>query len=173
MNLTVRYATVHDAALIADISRQTFYDAFAPFNSKANMDIFMNVQFTRGRLILEVGAPENIFLLAYNKDEVAGYAKLRNTRHPKTLESKNALEIARLYAMPQMVGKGVGKLLMEKSIDFALEKEKDTLWLGVWKENKKAIDFYSAWGFTIFDECNFLLGNDVQKDWLMKKKLED
>jgi ribosomal protein S18 acetylase RimI-like enzyme len=171
MNLTVRYATVHDAALIADISRQTFYNTFSPFNSKDNMDIFMNVQFTRGRLIVEVGAPENIFLLAYNNNEVAGYAKLRNTRHPKTLESKNALEIARLYAMPPMVGKGVGKLLMEKSIDIAKENKKDTIWLGVWKENKKAIEFYTSWGFTIFDECDFLLGNDVQKDWLMKKKL--
>ena len=61
MNLTIRYATEKDAALIADISRQTFYETFAPVNTKADMDIFMNVQFTKGRLMLEVGQPENIF----------------------------------------------------------------------------------------------------------------
>jgi diamine N-acetyltransferase len=171
MNLTIRYATENDASLIADISRQTFYETFALLNTKADMDIFMNVQFTRSRLILEVGQPENIFLLAYKDEELAGYVKLRDTKLPKGLDSKNAMEIARFYAMPAMIGKGVGKALMRKSIDIALEKKKDTIWLGVWKENKKAIDFYTKWGFTIFGECDFMLGNDLQKDWLMKKKL--
>src|SRR5215203_4513905 len=98
MNLLIRYATENDAVLIADISRQTFYETFALVNTKADMDLFMNVQFTKGRLILEVGQPENIFLLAYLDKEIAGYVKLRDTRLPKGLDSKNAIEIARLYA---------------------------------------------------------------------------
>ena len=171
MNLTIKYATRDDAVLIANISRQTFYETFSSFNSKVDMDIFMNVQFTKGRLMLEVGQPENIFLLAYSDGVVAGYAKLRDSRHPKKLGSSNALEIARLYAMPAMIGKGVGKLLMEESIKIATVKGKDMLWLGVWKQNVKAIDFYTSWGFTVFDECDFVLGNDLQKDWLMKKKI--
>ena len=76
MNLTLKYATEDDAALIADISRQTFYETFSPMNSKVDMDIFMNVQFTKGRLMLEVGKPENIFLLAYSDSDIVGYAKL-------------------------------------------------------------------------------------------------
>ena len=63
MNLTIRYATEKDAALIADISRQTFYETFAPVNTKADMDIFMNVQFTKGRLMLEVG--QALFFIFY------------------------------------------------------------------------------------------------------------
>lgn len=172
MELSIRYANKDDAALIADISRQTFYETFSPFNSKVDMDIFMNVQFTKGRLMLEVEKPENIFLLAYNGDDVAGYVKLRDTRHPKQLGSSNALEIARLYAMSSMIGKGVGKLLMQESLKISAEKKKDMVWLGVWKQNIKAIEFYKKWGFTIFDECDFVLGNDLQKDWLMKKKLD-
>ena len=172
MELSIRYANKDDAALIADISRQTFYETFSPFNSKVDMDIFMNVQFTKGRLMLEVEKPENIFLLAYNGDDVAGYVKIRDTRHPKQLGSSNALEIARLYAMSSMIGKGVGKLLMQESLKISAEKKKDMVWLGVWKQNIKAIEFYKKWGFTIFDECDFVLGNDLQKDWLMKKKLD-
>src|SRR5688500_18001528 len=145
MKLSIRYAKTEDAALIADISRQTFYETFSPFNSKMDMDIFMNVQFTKGRLMLEVGKPENIFLLAYNGDDIAGYVKLRDTRHPKQLGSSNALEIARLYAMSSMIGKGVGKLLMQESLKIAAEKKKDMVWLGVWKQNIKAIEFYKKW----------------------------
>lgn len=171
MNLSIRYATLADAEFVADISRQTFYETFAPFNTKEDMDIFLNVQFTKGRLMLEVGAQENIFLLAFADQEIAGYVKLRDTRHPKTLQSNNALEIARLYAMKNFIGKGVGDYLMQSSIDVARQNGKDTVWLGVWKDNRRALKFYKKWGFEIFDECDFILGNDLQKDWLMKKKV--
>ena len=36
-----------DAATIADLSRRTFYDTFAPHNTPENMDMFLNTQFTR------------------------------------------------------------------------------------------------------------------------------
>ncbi len=172
MNLSIRYATLADAELIADISRQTFYETFADQNTKEDMDIFLNVQFTKGRLMMEVGAPDNMFMLAYSNEEIAGYAKLRETRHPRSLNSNNAMEIARFYAMKNFIGKGVGNFLMQNCIDQALKKGKDTVWLGVWKENHRALKFYEKWGFKIFDECDFILGNDLQKDWLMKKSLQ-
>jgi len=169
MSLKVRYATTNDAKLIADISHQTFYDTFASENTSENMDKFLNEQFTKGKLMFEVGASENIFLLAYVNDEVAGYAKLRDSRVPISLGSKNAIEVARLYAMSGMIGKGIGKELMSHCIDIARQKEKDYLWLGVWEKNYRAIEFYTKWGFEKFDDTDFLLGDDVQKDWLMRK----
>jgi ribosomal protein S18 acetylase RimI-like enzyme len=171
MNLTIRLATKEDAVLIADLSQQTFYDTFAADNKKEDMDLFLQQQFTKGKLILEVGAPENTFLLAYWNDEVAGYVKLREGKQPKSLGSHNALEIARLYAVTTMIGKGVGKALMQASIDVATERGKEVIWLGVWEKNQRAILFYQKWGFEKFDQWDFLLGNDVQIDWLMKKNL--
>jgi hypothetical protein len=61
MNLSLRYGTKDDAALIADISRQTFYDTFAADNTKENMNKFLKEQFTKGRLMLEVGARKTFF----------------------------------------------------------------------------------------------------------------
>jgi len=172
MSLSIRYAIKEDAALIADISRQTFYETFAADNTKEDMDKFLGQQFTKGRLMLEVGSPENIFLLVYNDNEVAGYVKLRESKAPASLGNNNAMEIARIYAMGNMIGKGVGKVLMQASIDVAIEKNKEALWLGVWEKNQRAIDFYTKWGFEKFDETHFLLGNDVQRDWLMRKHLQ-
>ena len=167
----IRYATEKDAELIADISRQTFYDTFSAVNTKENMDKFMIEKFTKENLMAEVGAPGNIFLLAYNNDEIVGYARLRENNNPKKLNGLSTLEIARIYATKNAIGKGVGKALMEKSISIAKEKGKQLIWLGVWKENQSAINFYTKWGFKIFDEHDFILGNDVQKDWLMKKTI--
>jgi len=171
MDLTVRYATNNDATLIADISRQTFYETFAAENRKEDMDKFLSEQFTKGKLIMEVGNMENIFLLVYSGDDVAGYAKLREAKEPEKLKNVKTMEIARIYAMPNMIGKGVGNLLMKTSISIAKEKGKEVIWLGVWEKNIRAIDFYKKWGFEKFDVSDFLLGDDVQCDWLMKKEL--
>lgn len=171
MELTIRLATKKDAALIADLSRQTFYETFAATNTPQDMQKFLNLQFTKGRLMLEVGVPENIFLLAYHQNKVAGYVKLRDGRTPKQLQHIPALEIARLYAVTDMIGKGVGKLLMQTSIDIANEKGKQVVWLGVWEKNQRAIDFYYKWGFEKFGEQDFWLGDDLQRDWIMKKQL--
>ena len=171
MNLTVRTATVRDAALIADMSRQTFYDTYAAWNTKQNMDKFLQQQFTRGRLIAEVGLPEHTFFLAYYGREPVGYVKLRDGRTPEKLTGKKTLEIARIYAVKEKIGNGVGAALMQASLQCAEEKGKDVVWLVVWKENHRALAFYRRWGFAEFDECDFILGNDIQRDWVMKKEL--
>jgi ribosomal protein S18 acetylase RimI-like enzyme len=171
MDFTLRYATREDAALVADISRQTFYDTFATANTEEDMTKFLSEQFTKGRLMLEVGSPENMFLLAYYDNEVAGYVKLREGKKVAELNGLAIIEIARLYVVKEYIGKRVGKLLMQASVDIARQKEKALIWLSVWEKNQRAIDFYTSWGFQKFGECDFLLGNDMQRDWMMKKQL--
>lgn len=170
--ISIRYATKEDAALIADMSRQTFYETFVSQNTKENMDKFMNHQFTREALMSEVGAPGNIFFIAFEGEEGVGYVRMRENNNPPELRHGHAMEIARIYSVTHMVGKGVGRMLMSKAIEVAREKGMDTLWLGVWEQNQRAIDFYTKWGFEKFATHVFMLGDDPQTDWLMKKRLD-
>lgn len=169
--ITIKIATIKDAELIAEMSRQTFYDSFAEDNTKEDMDIFLSKTFTREALMKEVGAENNIFLLAYDGNEVVGYVRMRENNIPPQLGTERAMEIARIYSVKTSIGKGVGKALMQKCIDIAKEKNHHTIWLGVWEHNQRAIDFYIRWGFKKFSDHDFVLGNDVQKDWLMKKSI--
>ena len=169
--LTIRLATPEDAELVADLSRQTFYDTFMDDNSKEDMDKFMNEVFTKDALMKEVGAPGNIFLLAEEGGKTLGYARIRENNIPPELGTTNALEIARLYAAKDSIGKGVGKALMQACVNIALIKKAGALWLGVWEKNERAIRFYKQWGFEKFADHVFQLGNDPQNDWLMKKTL--
>lgn len=170
MNLSVRKATSKDAILIADISRQSFYDTFAADNTEEDMELFLSEQFSRRMLMMEVGQPQHIFLLAYADKEVAGYVKLKQSARPAALPAASGLEIARLYSLKAFIGKGVGKLLMEASIAHAKELGKEAVWLCVWEKNQRAIDFYTAFGFQKFGDIAFQLGNDVQNDWMMWRK---
>lgn len=171
LDITIRFASGSDAELIADLSRQTFYDSYAKYNTKSNIDKFMNEQFTRQKLMDEVDQPWHTFFLAFIKDEPVGYVKLREGSVPLNLVNQSCIEIARIYSVQHTIGKGVGKKLMETCIDIATQKRKKVLWLGVWKKNQRAIDFYTQWGFQIFGEQKFLLGGDEQTDWLMKKEV--
>jgi ribosomal protein S18 acetylase RimI-like enzyme len=169
--IVIKEATAADAALVADLSRQTFYDAFAADNTKTDMDKFMNETFTREKLMVEVGAPGNIFLLAYEGNEAVGYVRMRDTNDPKLFEEGTAIEIARIYAVQTSIGKGVGSALMQRCIDIARHKNARVIWLGVWENNHKAISFYKKWGFSPFGDHVFMLGDDPQTDLLLKKVL--
>src|SRR5258705_12422069 len=129
MDITIRSATENDAELIADLSRETFYESFASGNTKENMDKFMNEQFTRQKLVNEVKQPWHIFFLAYINDEPVGYAKMRDSAVPLDLVNQSCIEIARIYSVQNRIGKGVGKKLMQACHDIAKQKSKKILWL--------------------------------------------
>ncbi|HNR17806.1 MAG TPA: GNAT family N-acetyltransferase [Chitinophagaceae bacterium] len=169
--LVIRYALPAEASLIADISRQTFYETFAESNTSEDMEKFMNEQFSRDTLIKETEEPGSIFLLAYDDAEPIGYAKVRDGEKHSEFNGFTSIEIARIYALKKSIGKGVGRELMQKCISIAREMNRDIIWLGVWEKNERAIQFYRKWGFEKFAEHEFILGNDVQTDWLMYKRL--
>ncbi|HYK44187.1 MAG TPA: GNAT family N-acetyltransferase [Parafilimonas sp.] len=171
--VVIRQATASDAELIADLSRETFYNAFAPYNTKANMDKFMNEVFTREKLIAEVAAPGNIFLLAFVGDEPAGYVRMRDKNLPEEpLGTDNIIEIARIYTASSEISKGIGSLMLKECVSTAKEMRRQYIWLGVWEKNDKAIRFYERHGFKTFGDHTFMLGDDVQTDLLMARQVE-
>ena len=171
MAITIEIADTSMADAIATLSRSTFYDTFAKDNTPEDMDLFLDHVFTHQALVAEVGAPNNIFLLAKEGDTLVGYARLREFNQPPELAGVETLEIARLYAITNSIGKGVGSMLMQRALDIARALNKSVAWLGVWEHNHRAIAFYRKWGFEKFADHLFMLGNDAQTDHLMKRKV--
>jgi ribosomal protein S18 acetylase RimI-like enzyme len=165
--IQIRTAIFQDAELIADFSREAFYETYAAQNTKTDMDKFLSEQFSKAQLMAEVGNQGNHFILAHIDDKLVGYVFMKEGLHAD-LSTPNAIEIVRLYAHSSFIGKGVGKTLMQAAIAYAAKESKQTIWLGVWKQNQRALQFYHAFGFEKFSEQDFILGNDVQRDWLMQ-----
>jgi ribosomal protein S18 acetylase RimI-like enzyme len=167
--IKIRQANETDAALIAFLSRETFYDTFAEHNTPEDMALFMEQQFSTPELMKEVVDSSDLFFLAFYEEEPAGYIKLKPGRHIDLIDTDKAIEISRLYARKSMIGKGVGKAMMLYAIQYAANNQYKTIWLGVWEHNKRAIGFYQSFGFQKFSEHDFILGKDVQRDWLMAR----
>lgn len=166
--IQIRSIEPSDAELIAVISRETFYDTFAIHNTPADMDKFMTEQFSKEQLMKEVSEPGNLFFLAYVDEVPAGYLFLKDRSH-QLLPSSGSVEISRLYVRKPFIGNGIGKMLMQHAIGHAAHLQKDTVWLGVWEHNQPAIAFYTSFGYRKFGEHDFILGDDVQRDWLMQR----
>ena len=100
-----------------------------------------------------------------------GYLKINVGQAQTELKDEQALEIERIYVLQQYHGKKVGQLLFEKAIAMAHQMSKSYVWLGVWEENRRALQFYKKNGFIEFDQHIFKLGDDEQTDIMMKLQL--
>ena len=171
LNYKISKASIKDLPTIQYIAQKTFVDAFGPDNSKKNMDIYVAESFNTTKLRAEINHPNSIFYLATLEQETIGYIKL-NVADAQTEAIKgNCMELERIYVDAPYHGKKIGQLLMDKAIQIAQAAQKDFLWLGVWEKNPKAIRFYQKNGFVKFDTHVFLMVDDPQTDWMMKKML--
>lgn len=169
--INIRAATQEDIRILEDLSAETFYQSCA-HTTLDNITAHMVSAFTEEQLLDELKDSSSVFLLAFMSDKPAGYAKLRKNRQPVRKLSGKAIEIHRLYVLQQMLGKQIGKTLMETCLSIAKREAYDVAWLGVCKKNLRAIAFYKHWGFEIFGSSTFRLGEESQTDYLMKKELK-
>lgn len=169
--ISVRTCNQKDIDTLVSLGIKTFRDTFDEFNTPENMILYINKTFTKKNIGEEMKQQGTVYFLAFDGRRAAGYAKVKASEKPAGLNHNNALEIERLYAHKDYIGKRVGHMLMQTCLAFAKKRGCKTLWLGVWENNGRAISFYEKNGFVRYGEQTFLLGNDAQTDWLMKKEL--
>jgi len=170
-NIALFKATIADLASLQKISRETFFETFAEHNTADNMAKYLDQEFTEHKLSAELNNHNSAFYFAEHEGNIIGYLKVNFGNAQTELKEDNALEIERIYVSKQFLGKGVGQVLYDKAIEIANNKNADYVWLGVWEENHRAINFYKKNGFTQFNKHLFMLGEDEQTDIMMKLKL--
>ena len=151
------------------LSIETFSDTFTEQNNEIQIKAYLEKAFNTDQLRSELSNPESFFYFVKEEDKILGYLKL-NTKTAQTDQVlDSSLEIERIYLTQEAQGKGIGKLLMDFSIAEAKRRNLLCLWLGVWEKNEKAIAFYKSYGFEVFADHPFKLGDESQKDLLMKR----
>lgn len=167
----IERVTLNDIAELQEIGRQTFYETFFSGNTEENMKKYLDEEFSIEKLTAELNDKYSEFYFAKLDNRVIAYLKLNLGQSQTELKDDKALEIERIYVLKEFHGKNVGQLLYNKAIQIARQKNVDYVWLGVWEENPRAINFYKKNGFVEFDKHVFKLGNDEQTDIMMRLKL--
>ncbi|MEO7210291.1 MAG: GNAT family N-acetyltransferase [Chitinophagaceae bacterium] len=169
--MKIQIKKVDDPALmqmISELSVKTFYETYALFNTVKNMQDYTSTYFSPARLLEEFNTPNNFLFLVYVNDEVAGYFKIQKNYTETVGKDLRQLELQRLYILKEFQQQKLGFYSMKYCIEEAAVNGFEVLWLGVWEKNEKALRFYKKMGFETFGEHTFALGDDSQKDFLMK-----
>ncbi len=168
----LKLCTVADLDKLVQISRTTYYETFIASNSEEDMDIYLETCLSKTVLEKEMANRESKFYLAYVDDTLIGYLKINTGAAQTEIFEQHTIELERIYLIRDFQGKHYADVMLQKAIDQGKEMKADFIWLGVWENNFRAIRFYEKKGFVKFGEHDFVMGNDVQTDQLMKKDLK-
>ncbi|AUZ27710.1 N-acetyltransferase [Bacillus cabrialesii] len=171
MTINIKKCSHEDLKILQEISVETFNDTFKDQNSSENMKAYLDSAFNTEQLEKELSNISSQFFFVYCHHEVAGYLKV-NTDHAQSEEmGDESLEIERIYIKKEFQKHGLGKHLLHKALDIALECNKKKIWLGVWEKNENAVAFYKKMGFVQTGTHSFYMGDEEQTDFIMTKTL--
>ncbi len=173
----MREASLEDHVLLSEMGARTFKDTFGQDNTPEDMAEYLAKSFSPEKQMEELAQPGSIFLIAEaevpgGEEGIAvGYARLQLGEPELEVGGLKPIELVRIYSEKEWIGHGVGAALMQECLSTARDLGCDLVWLGVWQKNARAISFYQKWGFTIAGSQAFLLGRDLQQDYVMVRTL--
>ena len=169
--MQIRKLDITDLENLQKISITTFRETFEEVNSEEDMQKYLDENLSLERLKSELENLDSEFYFIENENKNLGYLKLNFENAQTEKVEENYFEIERIYVLKAFLGQKIGQILFDKAIEIGREKNLEYVWLGVWEENHRAIKFYEKNGFEIFGKHDFVLGEDVQTDLLMKMKI--
>jgi ribosomal protein S18 acetylase RimI-like enzyme len=167
---SIERASVQHAEILSEIGGDTFYETYSPFNTESDILQYIKKAYAIDVIEHNLINPNIAYYLCYDDEQVIGYIKLIHDATYEGLSGK-CIELEKIYVLSSYFGRGAGKLLMQQSIKYSRENDFEYLFLGVWQENERAVNFYRKTGFEAFETRQFQLGERLCDDYMMKLKL--
>ncbi|MEK5319928.1 GNAT family N-acetyltransferase [Paenibacillus sp. FSL L8-0644] len=171
MTVKIIKCSREDLQILQEISIETFNDTFKDQNSPENMNAYLEKAFNFKQLEEELSNDSSEFFFIYFNEELAGYLKVNMNNAQSEKMGNESLEIERVYIKNSSQKHGLGKYLLNKAMEIAMEHNKKKIWLGVWEKNENAIAFYKKMGFVQTGVHSFYMGDEEQIDFIMTKTM--
>jgi ribosomal protein S18 acetylase RimI-like enzyme len=172
LGLIIRKATPADAETLSELALRIFLDTFAAQNAPEDVDLHVERTYSRDIQLAEINDPSLTYLIAEFDDEAVGFSMIGLPRSESCSKFEAPIELFRFYVDKNWHGKGIARPMMEECERIARHLGGKTICLSVWLENPRAIRFYTKTGFRKEGTQPYVLGNDVQTDWVMAKDIE-
>lgn len=103
------------------------------------------------------------FIIAYENGVPCGFASFEHN-----CESSNKTKVHKIYILPTLQGKGIGKKMIEYVSVEALRKRENAIFLNVNRYNSAKL-FYQKIGFIVTKEIDIEIGNGyLMEDYVME-----
>ena len=163
--LIIREAEPDDLSTIGYLAQQIWPVTYKDILPPQQIEYMMNLFYSPSSLDEQVKKKKHIFLIAELEEEPVGFASYSNT------ETDGVFKLHKIYVLPTIQGKGLGKALLEFIIAEIKELKGKALQLNVNRTNQ-AKAFYERLGFSIIKEEDIDIGNNYfMNDYIMEKKI--
>lgn len=151
LKISLRNWTKEDLQTIRNILLVTWKDAYHFIPEK---DIITHLEnyYSEAKLLELLNNHLVKGILAEIENEPVGWMKLFDDQLNKKIF------ISSLYVLPEFQGYGIGKKLLLKAEEVAAKLNFNKVWLGVMKDNVKALEWYKKIDFQFVEEEPFKMG---------------
>lgn len=169
----IRLATLDDVPLLCPLGAATFRETYRSISDPREVDEYADDHFTPASVEAWLRKPGARTLLAFVGDAPAGYAHLRPAEVPACVSDRQAIELSRLYLLAAAQGTGLGGALLAAALAQAAELQAQTVWLGAYDRNVKALAFYARHGFVQVGTHAFEFGGQVYADPVLTRRVTE
>lgn len=141
--------------LLAEIGNQSFLEAHGKSAAKGDIDAFLTQNYSRKAFVKELANPDNLYQVIFSKDQAVGFSNIVLNMPNTHIDQQHVTKLDRLYLLKEFYGKNLGYKLLNFNIELSKNNNQKGMWLAVWVENHRAINFYTKNGFTIVGSYDF------------------
>lgn len=166
-----RRANINDADNIAVLKQQVWIATYAVEGIRSEFSKYVLTAFTVENVQNTIKDNFREIIVAEINNHIVGCVEIAlNEKCPVALE-KDCPEIAVLYVLERFIGNNIGKKLLDKAIEYIQSINHNSLWLTVYHENQKAIDFYLRNQFKIIGSTDFVMDGNRYENKLMFREV--
>ena len=166
--ITLRKAETSDIPIIRELAGRTWFDTYRAILSPEQMDYMFELMYSEKSLLSQMTEKNHDFFIAYQDETPLGYVSVEK-------QSGDLFHLQKLYVVPQLQKKGVGRILVEKAFEYAREHADSSRCIVELNMNRDnpALHFYEKMGMKIHDRGDFHIGNGYyMNDYILRIELE-
>ncbi len=148
-------ASVNDAELLVQIGKTSFLESHGMSASKKDIDSYVELKFNEKTFSEELMDSKNHFHIIQHNQIPVGYSKIIFDFPYQNIPFENVTKLERLYLLKEFHHLKLGLELLNFNVQESMNHHQAGMWLFVWTENKKAINFYDKVGFKIVGHHDF------------------
>ncbi len=171
----IRLAALADVPALAALAEATFIETFGPAGfaipyPEDDLAAFLRASYALDRVRGWITDPaETVWVAEDDGGALIAYAQVG----PNTLPHPDANfaheEVKRIYVSRAAQGSGLGRALLELSLERLDPRGDATVWIGVWSGNLKAQRLYQRYGFSKAGEYEFPVGQVRDREFILRR----
>lgn len=160
-----------DAPALAELGAVTFVESFAYLYTPEDLAEFLERAHSPEVYTRLLQDPDiAVWLAEADAQTPVGYAVAGGCKLPVNELEERAGEIRQLYVRAEFHGHGLGTRLLVTALDWLVSRNRTPLYVGVWSRNDGAQRLYGRFGFRKIGEYEFAVGQQRDREFILKKQ---